>query len=105
MFSGCGGLDLGFTGGFTFLNRYYSRHPFSIDWANDNNLAAYRSYRKNLSDHIHCGDIWEYLSSIPKTEQGQAARSRIRVAPAAWTARRWLRIWHFDYACAEKLII
>ena len=37
LFSGCGGLDLGFKGGFSFLGREYPSHPFDIIWANDFN--------------------------------------------------------------------
>ena len=29
LFSGCGGMDLGFRGGFTYLNRYY--RPTEVD--------------------------------------------------------------------------
>ncbi|ADO07587.1 hypothetical protein HPPC_06895 [Helicobacter pylori PeCan4] len=35
LFSGCGGLDLGFCGGFNFLNRHYAKNPFKIIYAND----------------------------------------------------------------------
>jgi len=66
LFSGCGGLDLGFTGGFSVFGRKYDRLPFDIVWANDLNPAACATYRKNLSDHIHCGDIWEALDEMPK---------------------------------------
>ena len=30
LFSGCGGLDLGFKGGFSFLGKEYEAHPFDI---------------------------------------------------------------------------
>ncbi|MBW5348030.1 DUF6471 domain-containing protein, partial [Escherichia coli] len=32
LFSGCGGMDLGFLGGFEFLNRTYDKHDFDIIW-------------------------------------------------------------------------
>lgn len=32
LFSGCGGLDLGFRGGFKALGRSYKRLPFRTDW-------------------------------------------------------------------------
>lgn len=35
LFSGCGGLDLGIVGGFTYLGHYYEKNPFNIIWAND----------------------------------------------------------------------
>ncbi len=35
LFSGCGGLDLGFTGGFTFRGQIYDRLNTEILFAND----------------------------------------------------------------------
>lgn len=66
LFSGCGGMDLGFLGGFEFLGEKYAKTPFEIVWANDFNAAACRSYAKNIGDHIHHGDIWELLNDMPK---------------------------------------
>ncbi len=66
MFSGCGGMDLGFKGGFRFLGRQYDRLPFEIIWANDNNEAACKTYRANVGSEIICGDVWEVLDSIPE---------------------------------------
>ncbi len=66
MFSGCGGMDLGFRGGFSFLGRHYARMPFNIVWANEINEAACRTYRKNLDESIICGDIWKVIHSIPE---------------------------------------
>ncbi len=66
LFSGCGGLDLGFEGGFDAFGTEYRRLPFNIKWANDLNPVACRSYKKNLADHIHCGDVWEALNTMPK---------------------------------------
>ena len=43
LFSGCGGLDLGFKGGFDFLGKHYDKHPFEIIWANEINTAACRT--------------------------------------------------------------
>ncbi len=65
LFSGCGGLDLGFRGGFEVFGENYPRLPFDIQWANDLNPAACRSYRQNISDHIHCGDVWAAINSMP----------------------------------------
>ncbi len=33
MFSGAGGMDLGFRGDFTFLGKHYERNPYKIVWA------------------------------------------------------------------------
>ena len=65
LFSGCGGLDLGFRGDFEFAGRSYERHPFEITWANDLSPAACRTYRHNLGSEIICGDVWEALDSLP----------------------------------------
>jgi len=65
MFSGCGGMDLGFLGGFTFGGRDYERNPFEIVWANDTNAAASRVYSENLCHDIHVGDVAELLDSLP----------------------------------------
>ncbi|MBB1074924.1 DNA cytosine methyltransferase, partial [Rhodoferax sp. 4810] len=48
LFSGCGGMDLGFKGGFEFLGKKYAKNPFEIVWANDFNEAACRSYARNI---------------------------------------------------------
>lgn len=66
LFSGCGGMDLGFKGGFNFLGNRYKRLPFKITWACEINEAACRTYRQNVSKHIHQGDIWELMDSLPK---------------------------------------
>jgi DNA (cytosine-5)-methyltransferase 1 len=66
MFSGCGGMDIGFCGGFSFFGRWYEKHPFRIVWANDVNEAACRTYRRNLKHNIHCGDVWDCLETLPK---------------------------------------
>lgn len=67
MFSGCGGLDLGFIGGFDFLGRHYPTTGFGIIWANELNPAACRSYRANFGENsIIEGDINECIGSMPK---------------------------------------
>jgi DNA (cytosine-5)-methyltransferase 1 len=53
LFSGCGGLDLGFT-----------QAGFEVIWANDFNQDAVNTYKINLGNHIVCGDI----TQIPSTE-------------------------------------
>ena len=65
LFSGCGGMDLGFTGDFQIFGREYDALPFEIIWANDINAAACRTYKKNLGHDIICGDIWEALKTLP----------------------------------------
>ena len=69
LFSGCGGMDLGFAGGFSFLGKTYSRQPFSILWANDINAYACRTYSHNIGDHIVCGDVWQLMDAMPQSAQ------------------------------------
>lgn len=65
LFSGCGGLDLGFLGSFEFLGRFYDKLNFEIIWANEINQCACDTYRMNLGDHILCGDIWQEIDNVP----------------------------------------
>jgi DNA (cytosine-5)-methyltransferase 1 len=66
LFSGCGGMDLGFTGGFEFLGRHYEKLGFDIIWANELNANACKTYRENLDKEIVEGDIWEVMDDIPR---------------------------------------
>lgn len=67
LFAGCGGMDLGFIGGFPFGGRFYDKLPFRVVWANDINEAASRTYRRNLNHDVHVGDIAEAFDAMPKT--------------------------------------
>lgn len=53
LFSGCGGLDLGFI-----------KSGFEVVWANDFFKEAVKTYKKNIGDHIVYGDI----TKIPSEE-------------------------------------
>lgn len=66
LFSGCGGMDLGFVGGFDFLGRYFNKTGFDIIWANEINAAACKTYKENLGDHIIEGDINETIDRLPE---------------------------------------
>lgn len=67
MFSGCGGMDLGFQGGFDFLGETYQRLPFQIIWANDLNKYACATYQRNLGHDIHVGSVWDHFDSLPES--------------------------------------
>lgn len=67
LFAGCGGLDLGFRGDFTFLNKHYPRNRFEIIWANEINKAACATYRENVDPRIIEGPIEEKFSCLPET--------------------------------------
>src|ERR1017187_9039403 len=65
-FSGCGGLDLGFLGGFEYKNEFYSKLPFGIRKAYDNNEKCVETYKKNIGDEIECLSLSkDVLSDIP----------------------------------------
>jgi DNA (cytosine-5)-methyltransferase 1 len=66
MFSGCGGMDLGFTGGFEVFGRRYRSLPIEVVWANDMNGAACKTYRRNLGREIHRGDVWGLIDTLPR---------------------------------------
>ncbi len=61
LFAGCGGLDLGFKGGFDFLGKKYSKRNFEIEWANDIDMAACETFRNYFKHDIVCGDINKIL--------------------------------------------
>ncbi len=65
LFSGCGGMDLGFIGGFNFLGKEYHRTGFDIVWANELNPAACKTYERNLGGHVVCGDIKDAIDTMP----------------------------------------
>ncbi len=69
LFSGCGGMDLGFVGGFLFGGKYYDRLPFEVVWANDNNAVACRTYAENLKHNIQVGDIAEAMETLPEAAE------------------------------------
>lgn len=47
LFSGCGGLDLGFTGGFEFMGKEFAKHSTRIVFANDFDVDASTCYNSN----------------------------------------------------------
>ncbi len=66
LFSGCGGMDLGFRGGFSFGGKFYGRLPFKILWANDIDQPACDTYAANLGeDHLHRGSIVDVMDRLP----------------------------------------
>ena len=65
LFSGCGGMDLGFVGGFDFLGKYFAKTGFEIVWANEISAAACKTYRTNFSHPIIEGDISKEIDHLP----------------------------------------
>lgn len=66
LFSGCGGFDLGFIGGFNFLRCYYKRNPFDIIWANEINPSACKTYEHNIGSYIVNEDIAIAINHLPE---------------------------------------
>lgn len=59
LFSGCGGMDLGFEGGFDFLGKHYDANPFNIIFANDIFKQAADMYEDNFNMQVERRDIKE----------------------------------------------
>lgn len=57
LFSGCGGLDFGFMGGFSVLGKRYDRLPFEIVGAYDILKDAVDCYRLNINDNVEMADL------------------------------------------------
>ena len=68
-FCGCGGLDLGFVGGFSYKGEEIPKSSFEILVAYDNDEKCVQTYRDNISDHAEVRDLSEYSpENIPTTE-------------------------------------
>jgi len=68
LFSGCGGMDLGFQGGFEFRGKKYKKNNFRTILANDLDSAAIKVYEANIKyfgDHkIIQADIRDVPNSV-----------------------------------------
>lgn len=68
LFSGCGGLDLGFIGDFSVFKgkfkKVFNPNSFEIVWANDIDEMAVKSYQENIGDHIVCDDVSNICNSV-----------------------------------------
>src|SRR3989338_3766147 len=63
LFSGCGGLDLGFQSNFSFLNRLYSKNDFEIVFANDIAPQACETFKNFFGIEPFCADIRKVLEN------------------------------------------
>lgn len=69
LFSGCGGMDLGFNGGFNYLGENYEKHPFEFIYANEIDEKACETYACNLHHGIECKDITRLnYDKLPKAD-------------------------------------
>lgn len=51
LFAGCGGLDLGFSGGFSFLGKFFASLPTEVVFANDFDSDAVTCYNENMKKY------------------------------------------------------
>lgn len=59
LFSGCGGMDLGFRGDFNIFGNHFSKNPYDIIFANDIIQRGCDTYKYNFQHESHCCDIRE----------------------------------------------
>ena len=57
LFAGCGGIDLGFKGGFKYTDKTFPFLPFDVVWANDWDQSAVHVYNHNHSTNFEPEDI------------------------------------------------
>lgn len=70
LFCGCGGVDLGTVGGFTFNKREYAKHPCKLVYACDIDQKAVDSHKLNFdAEQAVCADICEVKADdIPECD-------------------------------------
>jgi DNA (cytosine-5)-methyltransferase 1 len=69
LFSGCGGMDLGFCGDFNIGNSHYEKNPYDILFSNDIIQKACDTYSHNFKHNAYCCDIKELdYSILPKAD-------------------------------------
>lgn len=64
LFSGCGGMDLGFCGDFSVFGKNYEKNPYKIVFSNDIAERACKTYHCNLKHRPFCGDIKDLEYSL-----------------------------------------
>jgi len=68
-FCGCGGMDLGFLGGFKYLGNEYRNLPFKIIRAFDNSPDAIETYNLNIGENTKLCDLGKAnLLNIPDSD-------------------------------------
>ncbi len=66
LFCGCGGMDLGLTGGFSYLGKKYTKHPFKIVYAVDNDPYCSQIYNANFTHKCEVKDVRDInIKDIP----------------------------------------
>jgi DNA (cytosine-5)-methyltransferase 1 len=59
LFCGCGGMDLGVLGGFSYLGKEYKENPFEIVYAVDNDPFCTKIYNANFAHKCEVKDVRE----------------------------------------------
>ena len=67
LFCGCGGMDLGILGGFSYLGKEYPRNPFEIVYSIDNDPYCTQIYNDNFVHKCVVKDVREInISCMPE---------------------------------------
>lgn len=67
LFCGCGGMDLGVIGGFSFLGKDYKKNPFEIVYSVDNDPYCTQIYNENFEHKCIVKDVREIdIASMPE---------------------------------------
>jgi len=67
LFCGCGGMDLGVLGGFSYLGKEYSRTPFEIVYSVDNDPYCTQIYNDNFDHKCIVKDVREInIAKMPE---------------------------------------
>lgn len=62
LFCGCGGMDKGVLGNFTYLNQQYEKLPFEIVYAADNDPYAIKIYNNNFKHQAELKDVRDIVA-------------------------------------------
>lgn len=62
-FCGCGGMDLGIQGDFSYLGKHFESLPFEVVYAADNDLYATNIYNSNFSHKCELKDVRDIVPS------------------------------------------
>ncbi len=66
LFCGCGGMDLGLLGGFSYLGKKYKENPYEIVYSVDNDPYCTQIYNANFNHKCEVKDVRNItISSIP----------------------------------------
>jgi len=63
LFCGCGGMDLGIQGDFSYLGKNFESLPFEVVYAADNDLYATNIYNNNFSHKCELKDVRDIVPS------------------------------------------